>query len=302
MTLLTSALVAVAVAAPPRLQNPGFESGEVGRPPDGWALREIAAAQGFTAKLTDQGPAGGKMGLELARPDFLAYGQYATVSQSVPAAELCGKRVRFTAKVRTSGLSGFTAAGLYARVHRPDFRPGHRSEMNDKPERGKEWVTRSVVMDVAADADRVEVGFVLHMAGTAWFDDASIEVLGPAGAGNDAPAPLTDRGRANVEAFAKLLAYVRFFHPSDESAATDWGRFAVEHVAFIEAAKTPAELVSTLTEVFAPVAPTLRVFITGMPPAAVPDLATPPEGAHIVGWRHVGGDPNGLHGRYKHER
>src|SRR5205085_1520219 len=48
----------------------------------------------------------------------------------------------------------------------------------------------------------------------------------------------------------------------------------------------------------------LRVFVTGSPPAAVPELAAPAAGAavRVVGWRHTGGDPNGLHGRYRHER
>ena len=134
------------------LDNPDFEAGEPGRPPAGWTLRDISAAQVFTARLTPASPAAGKLCLEISRDDFLAFGQYATVSQSVTAEALRGKRVRFTAKVRTSGLTGYTGSGLFARVHRPEFRPGHSTEMNDRPERGTEWVTRSVV--VLADCDR----------------------------------------------------------------------------------------------------------------------------------------------------
>lgn len=300
--LCVLAAAAPAPAVPP-VRNADFEAGQPGQPPPGWALREVAAAQGFTAQLADRDPAGGRLALELARPEARTFGQYATVSQLVPATELRGKRVRFSAAVRTSGLTGYAGAGLYARVRRPDYRHGHCAEMNDRPERGKAWGRRSVVVDVAADAEAVEFGFALHMAGTAWFDDAALEVLGPAGVGNDPPAPLADRGRANVEAFARLLAYVRFFHPSDEAAAADWGRFAVGHVGFAEVARSPEELAARLTELLAPVAPTVRVFVTARPPAAAPDLAAPAEAAvRVVGWRHVGADPNGLHGRYKHER
>jgi hypothetical protein len=162
-------------------------------------------------------------------------------------------------------------------------------------------------VDVADDAERLEVGCVLTMTGTAWFDDAALEVLGPAGGGNAPPAPLTDRGRANLTALARLLAYVRFFHPSDESAATApaaWGRFAVGHVAYVEAARSPDELAARLTELFAPLAPTLRIYVTGRPLPAADALAAPPGGTavRVVAWRHRGADPNGLLGHYKSER
>lgn len=42
-----------------------------------------------------------------------------------------------------------------------------------------------------------------------------------------ASAPPQGRRIANLEAFARLYGYVRFFHPSDEAAALDWDRFAV---------------------------------------------------------------------------
>ena len=302
--LVMMATVGPAAAAAPSVENPGFEAGAAGELPAAWALRAFSAAQGFTARAVEREPAGGRRCLEVARKDFLAFGQYAAVSQSVPAAPVRGRRVRFSAMVRTDGLKGYFGAAVYARVHRPGFRPGHAAELLDKPERGTAWVRRAVVVDVAADADQVEVGFVLHMSGTAWFDDAALEDLGPAGAGNDPPAPLAAHGRENVAAFARLLAAVRYFHPSDEAARADWDRFAVEHVAYAEAAKSPAELAARLAELFAPAAPTVRVFVTGERPAAVPELAAPPAGAaaRVVGWRHVGADPNGVHPGYESER
>jgi C-terminal processing protease CtpA/Prc len=302
MTNLLFALPLWAAAVPP-IENADFEQGAPGKPPAGWALREISARQGFTATVVDQGPGQGKGCLEIARREGVLFGQYAAVSQSLPATELRGKRVRFSALVRTSGLTGFATAGLFARVHRPDFRPGHCGEMNDKPERGKEWVRRAVIVDVADDAERLELGFVFTVVGSAWFDDAKLVVLGPAGVGNEPPAPLSERGRRNVEAFAKLLAYVRFFHPSDEAAAADWDRFAVGHVAYVEAARSPEELAARLTELFAPAAPTMRVFVSGKPPDAVPELEEPKNGAfRVVAWRHMGSDPNHSLGDFRHHR
>ena len=305
----TSLLVVLLLAAPatagPALRNPDFERGEPGRPADGWSLREISARQGYAARVTDRDAAKGRLCLEVGRKEARGFGEYGRVTQSVPADGLRGKRVRFTASVRTSGLSGFgPGASLYARVHRPGFRPGHRAEMLDRPERGTDGGRTRSCVDVADDAERLEVGFVLTAAGTAWFDAAALEVLGPAGVGNDPPRPLAGRGLGNVEAFARLLAYVRFFHPSDGSAAADWGRFAVEGVGYVEGAATPEELAGRLAELFAPLAPAVQVFPTGKPPAAPKELAARPAGveSRVVAWRHVGANPDGTHGHYKHER
>ncbi|MCI0465048.1 MAG: hypothetical protein L0Z62_49640, partial [Gemmataceae bacterium] len=41
-------------------------------------------------------------------------------------------------------------------------------------------------------------------------------------AGDEAPRNLTERELDNLVAFARLLGYVRYFHPSDEAANANW--------------------------------------------------------------------------------
>ncbi len=53
---------------------------------------------------------------------------------------------------------------------------------------------------------------------------------------------LSDSGLRNLIAFTKLFGIVRHFHPSDEAAAADWNRFAIEGVRKIEGAASPAQL------------------------------------------------------------
>jgi len=100
-----------------------------------------------------------------------------------------------------------------------------------------------------------------------------------------APTPLSSRGEANLIAFARLVAYVRFFHPSDEAAATDWNRFVVSNVPVIEAAKSPAQLLARLDAAFRPIAPTLALH----PSTKTPPMFSPPVIAGtLVAWRHRG--------------
>jgi len=103
--------------------------------------------------------------------------------------------------------------------------------------------------------------------------------------------PLSGPGADNLTAFARLLAYVRFFHPSDESAAADWSRVAVAGIGAVEDAPNPASLARALEGFFRPLAPTVRVFLNGERPELDPALRPPVGGGppRIVAWRHYGG-------------
>ena len=110
----------------------------------------------------------------------------------------------------------------------------------------------------------------------------------PAGA-VQGPRPLTEGGMRNLIAFTRLLGYVRHFHPSDQAAAADWDRLAIEGVRRLEACEGPEQLAAALAAFFRSVAPTVQVFPTGaqppLPAELVPAGAT---GLKVVSWRHVG--------------
>lgn len=103
------------------------------------------------------------------------------------------------------------------------------------------------------------------------------------------PAPLDERGMANLEAFTRLLGLVRFYHPSDQAAVADWDQVAMVGVQETEGADDAEELAAALERVFRPLAPTLRVVATGAPEPELPGaLTTAPEGSSRVAWRHIG--------------
>lgn len=104
-----------------------------------------------------------------------------------------------------------------------------------------------------------------------------------------APAPLSERGLANLVAFGRLLGYVRYFHPSDQAATTDWETFAIAGVDRVERARSPDELRQKLEELFQPVAPTLRLSTRPLPalkPAML--LRSGEHPTRAVGWWHHG--------------
>src|SRR3954468_10144342 len=111
-------------------------------------------------------------------------------------------------------------------------------------------------------------------------------------AGGPPPRPLSHRGLENLAAFARLLALVRFFHPSDAVAAADWNRVAVAGIGAVEGAEDPTALARALEGFFRPLAPTLRVYPQGQRPEEMPAELLPPDGPgpfKTVAWRHFGG-------------
>lgn len=63
----------------------------------------------------------------------------------------------------------------------------------------------------------------------------------------------------NLESFAKVYGYVRYFHPSDEASDIDWELLAIYGAKKVERCKTQEELKKALLEIFRPVAPLIQI-------------------------------------------
>jgi hypothetical protein len=63
----------------------------------------------------------------------------------------------------------------------------------------------------------------------------------------------------NLESFAKVYGYVRWFYPGDEAAKINWSKFAVYGVMKIENARSQKELKDELLKLFKPIAPALQI-------------------------------------------
>lgn len=68
----------------------------------------------------------------------------------------------------------------------------------------------------------------------------------------------TDRKVDNINAFAKVYGYVRWFYPGDEASQVDWNKFAVYGIRKVENARSQNELNEKLTDLFKPIAPALK--------------------------------------------
>ncbi|MFL5620368.1 MAG: S41 family peptidase [Gemmatimonadaceae bacterium] len=238
-----------------------------------------------------------------------------------PAAPYLGRHVRFSAFLRTASLGGQGAA-VWARADgaRPSL--AFVTTQGKRLVGGTtDWTAVSVEMDVPTDALTLFFGAFATARGTLWIDDASVDAGSADGAfGEDfetpqsvgaptqprsaatvaaqvdrnaapspheAPRPLAARGLDNLVAFTRLAGYVRFFHPSEAAATTNWDELTVRGIRLVERAPNADSLVATLRAIFAPIAPNVAVYRTGARPPA-PVGAPSAESSSVVFWRHFG--------------
>jgi hypothetical protein len=273
--------------------------------PPGWFVPRPVQEKGYSAAVDTDHPPGGSQSLRLQAP---AGGQpadsFGNLMRSIDPAPYRGQRFRFRAAVKVeeaagagadkaaSGATGTpTHAQLWVRVDRPGGALGFFDNMADRPIPATSWRPCEIAGEVAADAVTIYVGVILNGGGRAWLGAASFEVIGKTVSADEPARPLEPRGLENLVAFARLTGLVRYFHPSDQAASTDWNRFALVGVASVEKATGPEDLAHALTTLFLPIAPTLRIFPTGRPEPVPAELLAVPAGStmpRVLAWRHFG--------------
>ncbi len=163
--------------------------------PPGWFLSgsEASSFRAAVDRTAAEGAASAR--LESTRADVAGA---ATLMQSIPADPYRGRRARFSAALRTDGVTRW--AGLWMRVDRPGDRIAFSAfgSTQDRPARGTTgWTRREVVLDVAADATAIHFGLVQDGPGASLIDAAALEVVGPDVAVTDMdrrPRALTNAG------------------------------------------------------------------------------------------------------------
>lgn len=116
---------------------------------------------------------------------------------------------------------------------------------------------------------------------------ARVRPAAPDEAAHPSP-PLTERGLANLTAFAQMFGQVKYFHPSEAAFKADWTALAFDGVERSEPCADPAALAAALRAAFAPVGVGIQVWVESEPAPPLPPAAEQAEDARITGWVHDG--------------
>jgi hypothetical protein len=112
--------------------------------------------------------------LKAKTPNIEGFG---TLMQDFRADHYVGKRVRFSAFVRTEHAQDW--AGLWMRVDKESKKLAF-DNMHDRPIKGStDWKRYDVVLEVPQDATGIFFGVLLSGSGTVWLNGAKFEIVGP---------------------------------------------------------------------------------------------------------------------------
>ena len=277
--ILTALALAASAFGQNNIANPGFETGEKGAVPPGWFVPAAGANAGFTATLVTDGCRTGTQCAVITGVPNPPPNLFGNLMQTMPATGYTLHRVRLRSAIRVEGPN--THAQMWLRLDRADNSAAFIDNMQARPITSSDWKTYDIEVNVPADIARMALGVMIFGPGKAWVDDFSIENLAEIHKDpNEPPHPLTPRELTNLTAFTKLYGYVRFFHPSDQAAATDWETFAIDGVRKVTGAASNDELIARLQQIFQPVAPLVQ--LNASRPAPVPT------GPEIVRYYHHG--------------
>ncbi len=294
--LLASLLFARVSHAQDGIANPGFEDGNAGDVPAGWFVPAALAAVGFKAHTVDAGCRTGGHCAVISGVENAPANMFGNLMQTFSAGGYVLHHIRLRAAVRVEGAN--TRAQMWLRLDRANNTMAFLENMSARPITSSEWKTYDIEADVPDDVRSIAIGTMVFGPGKAWVDDFSIDNLREIHMDKvEPPRPVTERELTNLTAFAKLYGYVRFFHPSDQAANTDWEDFAIEGVRKVADADSAAALIARLQQIFQPIAPTVRIG------GSVAEAGNPAGGTEIVRNVHFGvGLPSAGPGIYKSDR
>jgi hypothetical protein len=163
--------------------NLDFEQTEADGKPTGWIAFTGGEKGSYAVTTSDAKPFQGHRCASIIRDRAPWRWGFGALLQNFDAAAYRGKRIRFRAAARaeTSGVGN--KSELFVRVlpvnpQTPTKALSFVSTL-DQP-MTSDWKFYDVEVSVPTGADSVNVGLILAGNGKAWFDDASIEIVGEA--------------------------------------------------------------------------------------------------------------------------
>lgn len=104
--------------------------------------------------------------------------EFAALCQSFKADAYRGKRLRFSAAVRSADVEN--RAALFMRVGGADEKMLAFDNMRNRPITGSnDWGHYAIVLDVAEEAETITLGVLLSLNGQVWMADVHLDEVGP---------------------------------------------------------------------------------------------------------------------------
>jgi erythromycin esterase len=161
-----------------QLLNGDFEMGSVGDAPPGWQLSSEPPSLTYRARLGrfERRAAAGELAVLLDREATPTPVGYASLTQTIEARALRGRRVRVSARVRLEASAIGDKAFVFAMAELGSLLP-HAISAQVSP--SKAWSRSAVLVDVPMTANALKLGVVVTGGARAAVDDVQLELVDP---------------------------------------------------------------------------------------------------------------------------
>ena len=159
--------------------NAGFESNIPGIDgnPEGWYSYQHAGPESYKISLDGEVAHSGR---QSARIDNIGPEIYGTLAQIVRGPQFAGKKVRFTAWLKTRGVTGngwSKGTGLALTAYAGGQTVGGTNFRKTAFGGTTDWSRHEATVVVPTGTERIDIEISLTGPGTVWVDDVTLEVL-----------------------------------------------------------------------------------------------------------------------------
>jgi hypothetical protein len=241
-------------------ENLDFEESSAGKLPAFWIVPEAMMKSGFNAIVLNTDPYEGEMCCKLSRvrmaDSALAEG---IVQQRISAFSFRGKKISFSAALKGYPLNDTSSIHFFVYI-RNSGNSFIYENLKDNPVSSNQWGKREIIVDIPVDAIDIAFGMSIHGLGDSYIDNVQISALSSKNAIIDNKSrSLSKSAIANITDFANIYGLIKYFSPAKEGLAADWDGILLNGLAEAEKGTKPEKFITTLNDLFKPVAPALNI-------------------------------------------
>lgn len=247
-------------------ENLDFEESSPGKMPAYWIIPEAMQKSGYNAYIVNTTPSEGEL---CCRFNCLKTADSALpegiIQQRISALAFRGKKVSFSAMLK--GLSLNDTSNVHFFVYIRNIGTSFLYEkLQNQPINTSSWEKREIILDIPLNATDISFGVTIHGLADAYIDDVKINILPPEQyiVDNKIQA-LSKQAIANIFDFANLYSQIKFFSPSSECLSGDWDGLLLNGIAEVEKITKKEKLISSLNNIFLPIAPAIKVTLNDEP-------------------------------------
>lgn len=196
--------------------NLDFEIGESNRMPYSWELTKNSADNDYIAYATNKITHSGNRALLLFNQTEYKQGMYGTVYQRFDANRYRGKKVKFSANIKTDLANDSSEVRLFINEYNRNRKSNQVEMMGENPITKADYENYEIEITISKDAFFISIGFTLLGIGNLYVDNVKFEVIDDINYEIVDKYELNDKQIDNILNFGKIYSYAKYYQSTSQ--------------------------------------------------------------------------------------